>query len=297
MLYFLYGKDTFRSKRNARAITESLRERDPEAGLFRLDSENAEENKLKQLLSDSDLFGRKFVVVLDGLLSGEFGHLLVLSASQMAGSKNVYVILEEKPEAALAKKISKSAQKSTEFAFLPAKKLKEWILAEARERSLVLTPAETDFLIYSFGSNLWAVDRALEIKKLGGSFEINNFLYQPFGIVDLFARKKRREAHILFHKNLTEGVSSEEMFWKLWWQAKTLLAVSAYKEAGLDPRQIGQKTGLKRFTIDKCFQALSLFSREELEILWDNLFVAWSDSRLGRTELELKLEELLLTPS
>lgn len=271
--------------------------RESEAALFRFDNENADENMLKQIFSDTDLFGRKFVVVLDGLLAGEFGYLLVSSAVQMADSKNVYVILEEKPEAGLVKKISKSAQKSTEFALLTAKKLKEWILTEAREKAVALTPAEMDFLVSGLGSNLWALDRALEIKKLGGNFEINNFLYQPFGLADLFARKRRREAHIFFHKNLAGGVSAEEMFWKLWWQVKTLLAVLGYKEAGLSPWQIGQKTGLKRFTIDKCFQALSLFGRAELENLWDALFETWSSSRLGRTELELKLEELLLTPS
>src|SRR3990167_7962541 len=77
---------------------------------------------------------------------------------------------------------------------------------KAKEREISLSAGEIDFFAKNFESDLLAVSQALELKSLGGEIDIKKFLYNPFGLADLFAQRNKREAYKLFHKNLSSGV-------------------------------------------------------------------------------------------
>lgn len=297
MLYLIYGEDTYRARKNAREIVINLTARDMSAQIHRVDGENASEEKISDLISGQDLFGHKSVVVFDGVLESEFADFLSARTKEMAESINVYIVLGKKPDSKLVKKISKFAAKTKKFGKLSAGEAAEWIKSECLKRRLTLRPDEVSYLAENFGQNLWAVARALELKELGDEINIEKFLYNPFRLAELFIFKKRREAYKYFHDNLAGGVSSEEMFWKLWWQIKTLLAVSAEKQKGLNNFQIGQKTGMNSSVIQKCSDALSRFALNETEKTWDDLFYLWRASRSEKVELELGLERLILGPA
>lgn len=306
MLYFIYGEDTYRARKNVREIVDTLNARNSNAAIYRLNTENSTEEKIADLVSGQNLFGQKSVIVFDGLLaspktgsapqkiSPDTTGFLVKNTEKMSGSANIYIILETKPEVKLAKKISKFAQKTLRFSKLPAAELKEWIKKEAKEREIRLGPDEVTYLSENFGQDLWAISQALELKKLGGEPDIQKFLYSPFSLPNLFAQKRKHEAYKNFYKNLAGGISEEEMFWKLWWQAKTLLEVSFFREGGLNSFQIKQKTGLHPFVIQKSVSALSFFERRELEKIWGELFLLWRDSRAGARDLAPGLERVIL---
>ncbi len=293
MLYLIYGEDSYRARKNVREITANLVFRDPGAEIHRLTSENSNEEKIADLIAGQNLFGRKSAAVFDGLLEVH-ADFLTKRAQEMHESKNVYIILENKPDAKLVKKISKFAQKTLKLDKLSADKTKAWIINEAKVRELALSEQEIGFLSSDFESNLWTISQVLELKSLGGEIDVRKFLYNPFGLTDLFTLKKRREAYKYFYADLANGVSAEEMFWKLWWQIKTLLAVSAEKQKGLNNFQIKSSTGLHPFVIQKSLSALSRFSKEELVKIWDELFALWRDSREGSADLESGLERLIL---
>lgn len=294
MLYLIYGEDTYRARKNAREIVKNLAGRDPDAVVHRLNSENASEEKLADLVSGQNLFGRKSVVVLDGLLESDFEKFLCAHAKEMSASPDVYIVLEEKLEAKLAKKISKFAQKTCKFAKLSSGDFEKWMKNEAKTRGAEISPAEISFLIQTSGTNLWAASQFLELKGLGGEAGFKSFVYNSFELADLFASKKPREAYFCFHKNLSEGVSAEEMFWKIWWQVKTLLGVSSHKEYGLNNFQIKQKTGLHPYIVQKSLSALSRFGRKDLEKIWNEMFSLWRGSRLGENDLKSGLSAILL---
>lgn len=293
MLYLIYGEDSYRARKNVREITANLVFRDPGAEIHRLTSENSNEEKIADLIAGQNLFGRKSAAVFDGLLEVH-ADFLTKRAKEMHESKNVYIILENKPDSKLVKKISKFAQKTLKLDKLSADKTKAWIINEAKVRELALSEQEIGFLSSDFESNLWTISQVLELKSLGGEIDVRKFLYNPFGLTDLFTLKKRREAYKYFYADLASGVSAEEMFWKLWWQIKTLLAVSAEKQKGLNNFQIKSSTGLHPFVIQKSLSALSRFSKEELVKIWDELFALWRDSREGSADLESGLERLIL---
>lgn len=294
MLYFIYGEDSYRSRKKIREIIANLTERDPTATMHRLDSENANEEKISDLISGQNLFGHKSVTVFDGVFESELADFLSARVKEMAEPRNVYIILEKKPDTKLVKSISKYASKVSKLDKLSAVKTKEWLINEAAERGLKLSEQEIGFLSSNFAADLWAISQALELKSLGGGIDVRKFLYNPFGLADLFASKKKPEAFRHFHDNLNAGVAAEEMFWRLWWQARVLLAVLSCKEAGLNDFQIKKATGLHPFVVRKSLSALSNYSREELESIWENLFLLWRDSRSGKTELGGGIERLIL---
>lgn len=294
MLYLLYGKDTFRSRRNLHEILDALEKKNKKAALYRINAENAGEESLARLLRSDDLFGQKFIVIFEQMFTSEWQKLLFENAKTMADSLNIYILFEENISAPIAKKIGRLAQKVQKFDFLKESELKSWIIKEANSRSLSLSDQELTILISSFNSNLWAMNGALELKQLGGDIYYSDFFYRPFELVDLFSKRQMRECYLSFHKNRAGGITSEEMFWKLWWQVKILLAVSSYKDAGFNQFQIKQKTGFHPFVVQKSLQALSHFSRDELEKIFDELFTMWHESRLEQSDLSLKIERLLL---
>ena len=294
MLYLIYGEDSYRARKNVREIAANLILRNPGAAVHRLTPENSNEENLADLIYGQNLFGQKSVIVFDGLLEGELGGFLEKKAKDAADSKNVYIILDGKLDAGLAKKISKFAQKTLKLNKLSPDEIRGWIVKEAKEREISLSAGEIDFFAKNFESDLWAVSQALELKSLGGEIDIKKFLYNPFGLADLFAQRNKREAYKLFHKNLSSGVTAEEMFWKLWWQMRTLLAVSSFKESGFDNFQIKASAGLHPYVIQKSLSAASRFRKDELARIWDELFAIWRGSREGNADLESGLERVIL---
>lgn len=293
MLYLIYGKNSYLSKNKVREITGALSVKDKNAAFWRFTPDNADEEKLKQVLADQDLFGRKLIVVFEDLFEAQ-PEFFLKNLKTAAASANVYIILEEEMASGIVKKIKKYAQKVQEFGELDAKELKKWLSGEIQNRKLNLKEEEIKPLIKNSGGNLWAIDRVLELKSLGADSETNNFNYNPFELADLFVKKRRREAYVCFHRNLAGGIAVQELFWKLWWQIKTLLVVAGYKKDGLNPFEIKQKTGFHPFVVQKASAALLNFNRQELEKIWDELFSIWVDSRTGISDLSPRLEHLLL---
>jgi DNA polymerase III delta subunit len=293
MLYLIYGKNTYLSRNKVREITGVLLTKNKNAAFWRFTPDNADEEKLKQVLADQDLFGRKLVVLFEGLFEA-YPEFFLKNLKTAADSPNAYIILEEEMASRIVKKIGKYAQKIQEFGELDEKELKKWLSGEIQKRKLNLKPEEIRAIIDNSGGNLWALDRILEFKSLGADSEINNFNYNPFELADLFVKKKRREAYVCFHKNLAGGVAKQELFWKLWWQIKTVIAVSNYKKEGLNSFEIKQKTGFHPFVIQKASSALLNFNPKELEKIWDELFSIWIDSRIGISDLSQRLEYFLM---
>ncbi len=294
MLYFIYGEDSYRARKNARLIAENLTGRDAGADFYRLTSENTDEEKLKNIIYGQSLFGNKSVVVFDGLLESDLAKILISSAKDMSESRNVYVVLDGKTDAKTVKKISKFAQKSRDFKNLSGPETRRWILAEAESRGIDISPNDASFLSENFRDNFWAIDQELELKKLGLDIGSKKFVYSPFELADLMASKKPREAYRSFYRNIAGGVSAEEMFWRLWSQTRALLTVSALKESGLDNFQIKANSGLHPYVAQKSMAALSKFNKVELESIWDSLFALWRDAKIGEADMESGLAFILL---
>ena len=110
--------------------------------------------------------------------------------------------------------------------------------------------------------------------------------FNIFTLTDAFGARKKREAWVLYRQALSKGVSSEEVFWKLVWQVKTLLLADRTKNA--------EEADMKVFPYNKAKSFLKHWKKGELENLSENLVVGYHQTRLGKEEMETFIEKTIL---
>ena len=136
-----------------------------------------------------------------------------------------------------------------------------------------------------FGTVVDASPSALEdteklpLDKLGKEFNI-------FTLTDALGARDKKQAWILYQKALLAGVSPEEIFFKLFWQVKSMLTVSKVKDI--------RETDMKPFTFNKSKSFLKNFKDGELEKLSESLVTGFILARRGEGEIETLIEKLLL---
>ncbi|MEK9171804.1 MAG: hypothetical protein AAB782_01030 [Patescibacteria group bacterium] len=111
--------------------------------------------------------------------------------------------------------------------------------------------------------------------------------FNIFTLTDALGARKRKKAWILYQKALSAGLSAEEIFFKLFWQVKSMLIASRTKNA--------EETDMKAFPYNKAKSFLKNFKPGELEKLSESLVVGYHRACRGKSEVEILVEKLLLS--
>ena len=129
--------------------------------------------------------------------------------------------------------------------------------------------------------NLGTVEEGekLPLDKKGREFNI-------FALTDALGARKKKEAWVLYQKALSAGVRTEEIFFKIVWQVKSMLIASRTKNVG--------ETDMKAFPYSKAKSFLKNFKSGELEKLSEALVVGYHMARRGEGEIETLVEKILL---
>jgi len=129
--------------------------------------------------------------------------------------------------------------------------------------------------------NLSAVEVADKplLDKEGKEFNI-------FALTDALGARKKKEAWILYQKALAAGLSAEEIFFKLFWQVKSMLIAARTRNVG--------ETDMKTFPYNKAKSFLKNFKSGELEKLSENLVTGYTLARRGEGEIETLIEKIIL---
>lgn len=113
---------------------------------------------------------------------------------------------------------------------------------------------------------------------------INNFV-----IADSLGERNIKKLWKLFTEAVREETSTEEIFGILWWQVKSMILASKTKTA--------HDAGMKDFPYNKSKRFAKNFTQAELSKLADSMMQIYHDSRRGGSELEIRLEKLILNLS
>ena len=297
MIYLLYGKDTYRSRQNLRQITRKFfDEKNPQHHFFRLLPENFDRDFFFDLARSQTMFGGRYLAIAEELLADKnFGSLILANFSVLVESKNIFIFWERELAAGLLEKIRPRAKKTQKFSPLSGGKLKNWIKMESEKLNFNISGEILENLIQRHGSDLWAISWALETVALNGAFnqetakEINAAM---FDLTDAFASRDKKRAVWLFEKYQKMGVPTEDIFWRLSWQIKTLLAVKNL--AGRPLSEIQKQTGFKEYPIKKALAAGAGFKKEELKKIFGEFLTAYHQSRIGAAELNSRLYDILI---
>ncbi len=110
--------------------------------------------------------------------------------------------------------------------------------------------------------------------------------FNVFALTDAIGARKKRDAWVLYQKALASGMAPEEVFWKLVWQAKTMLIAQNTQSVA--------ETDMKPFPYNKAKGFLKNFKSGEVEKFSENLVLGYHKARRGEGEIETLVEKTLL---
>ena len=110
--------------------------------------------------------------------------------------------------------------------------------------------------------------------------------FNIFSLTDAIGARKKREAWVLYQKALMSGLAAEEVFYKLFWQMKTMMLAQKTKSVA--------ETDMKPFPYNKAKGFLKNFKQGEIEKLSESLVLGYHKARRGEGEIETLVEKTLL---
>lgn len=110
--------------------------------------------------------------------------------------------------------------------------------------------------------------------------------FNVFAFTDAVGSRKKRDAWVLYQKALASGMSAEEIFYKLFWQVKTMMLAAKTRNA--------EEADMKSFPYSKAKGFLKNFKPGELEKISQELVAGYHNVRKGREETETFIEKTLL---
>jgi len=111
--------------------------------------------------------------------------------------------------------------------------------------------------------------------------------FNIFSLTDALGARKKKDAWVLYQKALLSGLSSEEIFFKLFWQMKTLLVAKRTKTA--------EEAEMKSYPYSKAKGYLNNFKEGEIEKLSEKLMLGYHNVRRGEGEMETFVEKVVLS--
>lgn len=107
-----------------------------------------------------------------------------------------------------------------------------------------------------------------------------------FVITEKLLDKDKRALWVEYERQLFAGVDPEDLYFKLQWQTRSVLAARASKSA--------EEAGLHPFVYGKSKRAADKFAEGELEKMTNNLLTVWHMGHGGGQDFELSLENFIL---
>lgn len=111
--------------------------------------------------------------------------------------------------------------------------------------------------------------------------------FNVFSLAEALGKRDRKNLWVLYRRALDEDIAPEEIHGTLFWQAKSIALARQAKTA--------KEAGMKDFPFNKAKGYSNNFSEKETGELLTRLIRMSHDSRRGRSDISLALEELALT--
>jgi DNA polymerase III delta subunit len=143
MLYFLYGNDTDKARARAVSLVSDLRQKKPDAAVFKMEGDSFDRFKLEELISGQGLFENRHIVLLSRIFDNVEAKTFLLSRlKEIADSKNIFILRENALAKTEAEQLKKIATRHQEFV-----------------KKSVIAPAKNKFNIFSLADALARRDR------------------------------------------------------------------------------------------------------------------------------------------
>jgi len=295
MVYFIYGQDSYRSKRKLEEIILGYKKVHKSGlNLIYVDAKQTGFDDFYNNFKINSMFAEKKLIVLKNVFdSKEFQENFLESIESMENLKDIVVVYENCP-ADKRVKIFKALEKyckCQEFECLNPVNLKKWAAAEFVKAGARIDDDALDLLINFVGIDLWQMEN--EINKLS-NYKAGNvikkeevqLLVKPnisndiFKTIEALASKNKKVALDLLHKQLDGGDFPLYLLTMITYQFKNLLIL----------KESPKNSGLHPFVIQKSLYLCNQFTIEELKKIYRKIFQIDLDIKTGKIEAETALD-------
>ena len=308
MIYFIYGQDSYRSKRKLEEIVLGYKKVHKSGlNLIYIDAKEKDFEDFYSNFKIASMFAEKKLIILKNVfIDKKFQEDFLENIKSIESLKDIVIVYEnEKVDERI--KIFKSLEKYAkcqEFGCLSAANFKKWILGEFEKSGAKINPDALDLLIEFVRNDLWQM--ANEINKLSNYKENSTIektdvelLVKPniendiFKTIDALASKNKKLALGLLHKHLEDGDNTLYLLSMIAYQFRNLLVIKELQDLGDPYPMIVRKSGLHPFVVQKSFHLCGQFSMEQLKKIYQNIFQVDLDVKIGKIEAETALDLLL----
>ena len=298
MIIFLYGNDTFRSRRKLQEIKKKfIKDIDKSAlNIETLNGEKLDPARFEEVISTKPFLAKKRLVIIEDLISKNKGQKIQKEILEVLNKKNledvILVFWESSADESKSKKTKLSEQRSKnllhklkaekfaqEFKPLNDYQLKEFIQIEVAAGNGHIDSSAVDLLIILIGNDTWRlaneVDKLLAFSKNQKITRENvQNLVRPkvdddiFKLTDALGQKNKALSLKLISDQLKKGTSATELLSKIAWQYKNLLLVKSFVEengSGYPDSAAGYQLGLHPFVIKKTLGQLANHDLDSLK--------------------------------
>ncbi|MFQ6049733.1 MAG: DNA polymerase III subunit delta [Candidatus Paceibacterales bacterium] len=305
MIIFLYGQDTYRSRRKLKEIIEHYKKAHQSGlNLKYFDGQKLNFRDFKDEMRQTSMFKEKKLVVLTDIFSNpEFKKRFLKEGKSFVDSRDTVLFYEDRQISGKDSLFSflKKYAKFQEFKLLESQRLKNWVKKEFKNFGAEIDDKALQQLFVFVGNDLWRM--ANEIKKLvsfkgGEVIKIKDveLLVKPkiesdiFKTIDAIASKNKKRALKLLKAHLEKGDSPLYLFSMINFQFRNLLIIKDLIRRNLSPYVA---TGLHPYVIKKSFALSKKFKISELKEIYQKIFQVDFKIKTGRITPETALDLLI----
>lgn len=294
MIYFLYGPDTYRSRKKLREFIGAYQKKwGGVLGFTRLDAEEADLSEKLPPYS-ATLFRQRTLLVIENAVAAkkDYAKLFEVLCPAWKDDSETFVIFWERDISAKKKKIAeflkKYAAKTQEFMAPDRAALRRLVLEEAKERGIMLGRDAIEALV-SVGGDSWAMVRELEKIELQTqsakrqtqnerrmtNFGVQNLSFgiKPYHLTDAVI-EGRRDALRLWHAiKKTAAIEDIMLLGAFVNSVRGMLFLKSAKNAG-ERARIANEERMHDFVARKLAAQSERFSLDELKKIYQRLLDA-----------------------
>ncbi len=322
MIIFLYGGDTFRSRRMLQEMKKKfIKDVDPESqSLSVVEGAATDLTEISEKINTGSLFVKKRLVVIENIFKNKKEKIFAALAEYLkklsAGDDNIIIFWDEeldtknKPLKAESRKLFSFLAKQKyvqRFDPLTSAQLLSFIKKEVSGFQKDINATAASLLINLTGSDLWLI--AQNLKKLAfytpqkmiieadvKEMVTGSFAEDIFAFTDALSAKNKVLASRLLEEQSAAGLSDEYLLAMLIRQFKILLQIREALDDKLNPNEMASQLKLHPFVAKKGALQAKNFTRTALQKHLDRLIRLDFLNKTGqgdvRTELTLLISQL-----
>ncbi len=310
MIFFLYGQDSFRSRKKLKEIIEQRQKIRPGGlNLFYADFSEENFNDFRGQMETRSLFVEKKLIVIENVLINQDlsqRFLEYLEEKERLLSDDILIFFETK-EFNLKNHFFtflKKTAKAHEFKPLALSLLISWIRQEVKEQGVGIDALAIDRLISFFDNDLWSLSneiRKLASFKAGQKIEVSDvdLLAKPkietniFKTIDAAAAGDKKNALKLISQHLEKGDSPVYLLAMVSHQFRNLLLVKDLLEKKNSLDAILKLTKLNPFVVRKCNFLSQKFTFQRLKDIYSQILDTDFKIKTGKIFPRQGLERLV----